>query len=223
MKKINVFNWLSVEDIEKLELLKENCNIENVQEQLINFDRVFVYENTTKYELGEEVAGSLGIIDEENPYGKYFDYEKFADDLITEDDNRYFELDEDERYMYIDEICNIEDGILLGKMKVGFAKDNYVKLSKHEFACGWYWSYNHISNNGLSCGLSEYLDMELDEAFENTWLTKDIWDNYRKEMKKLGEVLGNKEDVDELGKKLDLLWSKLGGEYRRIEFTYEEE
>ena len=51
------------------------------------------------YELGEEEAYSLGIIDAQMdkhgfPYSKYFDYEKFGEDLIN-DDERYFQFDDE--------------------------------------------------------------------------------------------------------------------------------
>lgn len=52
------------------------------------------------YELGQEEAYSLGIVDMQMEkhgfdYGRYFDYEKFGEDLIN-DDERYYQL-EDER------------------------------------------------------------------------------------------------------------------------------
>ncbi|MEA3386895.1 MAG: hypothetical protein U9Q66_00430 [Patescibacteria group bacterium] len=223
MKKVNVVNWLSEEDIEKMELLKEFVGIDDIPMQLINFDRVFLYDDTTKYELGKEVASGLGVIDEENLYNKYFDYEKLADDLLNEDGSRYFTIKEDSEYLYIDDLCNADDGIVIGKMKTDFAEGQFVKLAKHEWACGWYWSYNHISNNGLSCGLENYLKLSLVDAFENTWITEKIWDKYRLLMLECGEVLGKKSKIEikALEDKLNNAWNYLMCEYQKIDFIME--
>lgn len=223
MKKINVAEWLSQEDMDKIEILENVVGVEDIPKQLLNFDRIFVYEDITKYGLGDEIASGLGIIDEENPYSKYFDYEKLADDLLNEDGSGYYTIKEDSKYLYIDDLCSADDGIVLGKIKTDFAEGQFVKLAKHNWACGRYWSYGHISNNGMSCGLEKYYDKTVDEVFEHTWITAEVWDKFRQGMKECGEVLGNKEDVDVLEKKLDSLWNYLMEEYQRIELILEGE
>jgi len=228
--KIDIKNWLSNKELEQVELIRDVVDVDSIPEQLINFDRVYIY-NCTKRELGEEIAGSYGIFDDVNDdVVRHFDYESFADENL--DSDCYFELEEDNKYLYIDEIATSDDSIMIGRMKDGFANNQFVKLSKHDWACEWYWSFGHISNNGLSCGISEYLQKPLNEAFENTWISSDLWDKFRviyikaDEIKKsIDRITVQKEDIiDERGnnRKIEALlneaWSILHLEYKKISF-----
>ena len=219
--KINVRDWLFQEEIDKIEILNRVLDVTKVPEQLINFDRLIIYENTTEYELGEEIADGLGIINNESVYGGYFDYGKFACDLLNDSASGYYTIEDDRRYLYIDELCTIDDDIVLGFIKTGFAKNEFVKLEKHYWACGWYWSYGHISNNGMSCKINEYYDKKLDEVFEHTWMTEKIWGKFISGMLEFEEALEHETDTSKLGSKLDATWNYLIEEYKKIELILE--
>jgi len=225
IKKINVADWLSRDDIDVIELLKNVAGITEVPEQLLSFDGAFVYDDTTKYGLGVEVAESMGAMDEKNYYSKYFDYEKLADDLLNDNKSGYCTIEDNSRYLYLDysDPCNTVDEILLGKIKLGSANGQFLKLDKHEWVCGRYWSYGNISNSCISCGLDKYYDKAVNEVFEHTWMTAEVWDKFRCGMAECEEVLGNKTDADKLCKKLDALWDYLMGEYQKVELILEEE
>ena len=221
MNKINVRDWLIQEEVDKIEILKNVLDMEEVPEQLINFDRLIIYENTTEYELGVEISSELGIINNEGIYGRYFDYGKFAQDLLSDHSSGYHAVDDDSRYLYICELCRIDDDIMLGVIKTGFAKHEFVKLEKHYLAYGGYWSHGQISNNGMSCGIKEYYDKKVDEVFECTWMTEEVWDKFRYGMDEIEEVLGNETNTDKIGAKLDTVWNYLMEQYKKVELVLE--
>lgn len=221
MNKINVRDWLIQEEVDRIEMLNKALDVTKVPEQLINFDRLIIYENTTEYELGVEISSELGIINNEGIYGRYFDYGKFAQDLLSDHSSGYHTVDDDSRYLYICELCRIDDDIMLGVIKTGFAKHEFVKLEKHHLAYGGYWSHGQISNNGMSCGIKEYYDKKVDEVFECTWMTEEVWDKFRYGMDEIKEVLGNETNTDKIGAKLDTVWNYLMEQYKKVELVLE--
>lgn len=227
-QKLGVKNWLNEEELDNAELftnyIDSNATAKKI---LLNIGQLASYKGYSQNELGEEIATSLGMIEEDNPLKNYIDFEKIAQERI--EDEEYVETADG--YLWTNIPDQVEDaGVFLGKMNTDDSEE-FVQLQKHSWNCEWYYGFGYLQNSGSHTHLdSTILDENLGDAFTHTWMNEEIWDSIRtafKDCYSLKEIADEAHSFKpniwerangELNEKLDLIWKYLKNKTSEFEF-----